>query len=498
MSNLHFHSDQKLAAEIEAYLAGNMSAAEMHHLEKAMLDDPFLADAVEGLALIESSTKRQNALNAIRKQLGIGETKKTVVAFNYQRYAAAAAIIFMFSAVFLFKDYFLINDDAKPILSEVQKDEGEEIDALNETTDITSESDDMEDQLAQEFIEKSSDETERQVESNTLREEAYKQAESIQNQQRSFDNFSSHSEKSIAAAQPAKEKEDIVETEEEAISEIRIAENNVLSEDAGFAMEADETFGDDFDMEDTISIARQELSTAKTKVSRSRKKTVAAYYDNQVVQRQIKGTITDSEKNPLPGVNVLVGSNAKGVVTDANGEFILLASSEENSLFVNYLGVKDEEVVLEEGDNEVNITIDEELETFSEVVVSSYMKKRPLNKNATGSVIYLDREDLGLPTIVTYASPKGGMKAFKAHLETNMRYPSKALEENIKGTVKLGFVVTKSGKVRDIQVLRSLGYGCDEEAIRLLKTGPDWFPKTVEDEPESSGRTVKIRFKLDD
>jgi len=106
----------------------------------------------------------------------------------------------------------------------------------------------MEDQLAQEFIEKSSDETERQVESNTLREEAYKQAESIQNQQRSFDNFSSHSEKSIAAAQPAKEKEDIVETEEEAISEIRIAENNVLSEDAGFAMEADETFGDDFDM----------------------------------------------------------------------------------------------------------------------------------------------------------------------------------------------------------------------------------------------------------
>ena len=173
MSNLHFHSDQKLAAEIEAYLVGNMSAAEMHHLEKAMLDDPFLADAVEGLALIESSTKRQHVLNAIRKQLGIAETKKTVVTFNYQRYAAAAAVILMFGAVFLFKDYFFINVDTKPVLSEVQKDE--EINALNETTDITSESEDMEDQLVQESIDKSIDETEMQEESNTLSEEAYKQ-----------------------------------------------------------------------------------------------------------------------------------------------------------------------------------------------------------------------------------------------------------------------------------------------------------------------------------
>ncbi len=64
---------------------------------------------------------------------------------------------------------------------------------------------------------------------------------------------------------------------------------------------------------------------------------------------------------------------------------------------------------------------------------------------------------------------KGGMKAMKAFIKEQLRYPKKALSEKIEGSVYLKYTVNHKGKVIDTKVISSLGYGCDEEAVRIVK-----------------------------
>ncbi len=60
------------------------------------------------------------------------------------------------------------------------------------------------------------------------------------------------------------------------------------------------------------------------------------------------------------------------------------------------------------------------------------------------------------------------------YLGEEINYPPVALQNNIQGKVLVSFVVDKEGKVKDATVLKGIGFGCDEEAIRVIKSMPDW------------------------
>lgn len=64
---------------------------------------------------------------------------------------------------------------------------------------------------------------------------------------------------------------------------------------------------------------------------------------------------------------------------------------------------------------------------------------------------------------------EGGPQALKAFIAKHLRYPKEALENHIEGTVHVRFSITKSGKVRHPKVIAGLGYGCDEEAVRVIQ-----------------------------
>ncbi len=66
-------------------------------------------------------------------------------------------------------------------------------------------------------------------------------------------------------------------------------------------------------------------------------------------------------------------------------------------------------------------------------------------------------------------SYEGGPKALKQFIAQNLRYPAKALEQKIEGTVYIKYDIDYQGNVVDAKVITSLGYGCDEEAVRLVK-----------------------------
>ncbi|MEM1137071.1 MAG: energy transducer TonB [Bacteroidota bacterium] len=96
------------------------------------------------------------------------------------------------------------------------------------------------------------------------------------------------------------------------------------------------------------------------------------------------------------------------------------------------------------------------------------------------------------------ASPKGGYQTFYAYFAKNMKYPRKALEVGISGKVFVRFVIDKDGSITQTEVVRGIGFGCDEEALRVLGTAPKWNPGKQRGRPVKQRMIIPIVFKLSD
>ena len=92
----------------------------------------------------------------------------------------------------------------------------------------------------------------------------------------------------------------------------------------------------------------------------------------------------------------------------------------------------------------------------------------------------------------------GAQTAWARYLQENMRYPTLAREKNIQGKVQLSFIVEIDGSLSEIKVLKGIGGGCDEEAIRVLKNSPQWKPGIQNGMPVRVSYTMPISFKLSD
>jgi protein TonB len=91
--------------------------------------------------------------------------------------------------------------------------------------------------------------------------------------------------------------------------------------------------------------------------------------------------------------------------------------------------------------------------------------------------------------------PGGEAKLFE-YLQKNIVYPVHARENNTQGYVYVTFVVDKQGKIRDVKLLRGIGDGCEEEAIRVVKKMPDWSPGLMQGEPVAVQYNLPVNFKL--
>ncbi len=77
-----------------------------------------------------------------------------------------------------------------------------------------------------------------------------------------------------------------------------------------------------------------------------------------------------------------------------------------------------------------------------------------------------------------------------------IRYPQIARENNIAGSVFLSFVVDKDGSIKDAKVLKGIGGGCDEEALRVLMALPNWNPGKQNGRPVPVRSSVRVNFAL--
>lgn len=92
--------------------------------------------------------------------------------------------------------------------------------------------------------------------------------------------------------------------------------------------------------------------------------------------------------------------------------------------------------------------------------------------------------------------PKDGMAAFLNYIQQNLTYPAQARDSGVEGKVFIEFVVAKDGSLQDVKAVKGIGAGCDEEAIRVIKSAPGWHAGTIAGKPVKFKMILPITFKL--
>lgn len=108
--------------------------------------------------------------------------------------------------------------------------------------------------------------------------------------------------------------------------------------------------------------------------------------------------------------------------------------------------------------------------------------------------------DQSIYNFVSMSSPPnypGGVYKFYEYLSKNIKYPTMAADNEIEGNVFVSFVVEKDGSLTDIKVDRRLGYGTDEEALRVLKMSKRWNPGMQNGRPVRVKYNIPIKFSLE-
>ena len=130
-------------------------------------------------------------------------------------------------------------------------------------------------------------------------------------------------------------------------------------------------------------------------------------------------------------------------------------------------------------ENEVNINAEADEKTVVEEYKAPVVTEEKEVEEA--EIFTVVEESPGFP---------GGDEARIKFLQENIKYPTMARESGIQGTVYVTFVVERGGNVTDVKILRGIGGGCDEEAIRVIKAMPKW------NAGKQRGKPVRVQFNM--
>jgi len=123
---------------------------------------------------------------------------------------------------------------------------------------------------------------------------------------------------------------------------------------------------------------------------------------------------------------------------------------------------------------------------LSEIVVAGY---KPNESYQSEEIFTTVEENPSFPD---------GIKNMYQYIARNLRYPEPARRAHVQGKVFVKFVVRKDGSVSDLHVLKGIGFGCDEETVRVLGSMPKWTPGKQSGKPVSVYFTMPVNFILEE
>jgi len=146
------------------------------------------------------------------------------------------------------------------------------------------------------------------------------------------------------------------------------------------------------------------------------------------------------------------------------------------------------QIKIVEDNVDVDEDIDLDVEADDETVVDEYVPPQEEDEDI--------KEDEIFTVVESMPEFPGGMGALMKYLAENIKYPPLAKESGIQGRVFINFVVEPDGSISNVKVLRGIGGGCDEEAVRVVEAMPKWKPGMQRGKPVRVSYNLPVKFTL--
>jgi hypothetical protein len=420
--------------DIERYLKGNMSAKEMHEMERAALQDPFLADAIEGYsnASLEQSHKHLNEI-AASLQAEKEDTKVVPLPSKGFYWWRVAAIIILVVGIGAGSWYITnLNNaiESKNTVAAVEENKTVNNDtvtkqAMSDTTNTSVIAQNMQSKSFQQKVKKDSNKEKRGAVVNSalsdIKSDTQKSSEDAL-----ADSFTAEDKKDVAA--------------------------NVSS------LNAPQHY-------DTVNLN----SRSKTVPTQNKQ----YLFLNNNALNDFKGRVTDNNNQPVPNA-IVIADSQRVVYTDANGYFKLKAPDSLLNVTVSSIGYASRDTLLK-SNNANNIAIAPDKNALSEVAVTGYgTKKQSMKRKANADSAY----------------PSGGWESFQEYVYKKLGKPLDTLNGNeITGDVQIEFSIDKNGIPYNFNVIKSENDETASKAIEIIKEGPRWIAT-----PKNKKGKVTIQF----
>lgn len=501
-----------LKNDIDKYLKGELSPAEMHALEKKALNDPFLADALEGAGEIQPpqfEADLHDLQQALQQRIGRKEEKKVVSLWGWSaRIAAGLAVV----AVASFVIFQITQRNKSEELSMIQEKDmtpprPKEEPAPEEEKPILSQPSIVEEKpnpiasredrkTASEAPEPASDATgageltilELEDSAPVAKTESATQAAPVTAEEKA-DKYVLKEQAEESFVQSERKKKKAVQSEDATLSPMDgyVSFNKKQPADSTFALPqgwqgrstgVPSTNGYFYNNgTNNLSVRQQPLADSTAFIFKPTPGIVAGVGVSK--PKVVTGRVTDGSGEGLPGVNVIIKGSSIGTVTNATGDY-QITLQENDKLVFSYIGYTGQEADTQK--DKVDVQMDIDAAQLSEVVVVGYEPA-------------FDKDEERAEAL-ELASPEGGRRAYKQYLEKNLTYPQQAIENKVEGRVTIQFTVESTGLLSNFSVLKGIGSGCDEEVIRLVRQGPKWYPTKRSNEAVRDRVKVRMKFVL--
>lgn len=140
--------------------------------------------------------------------------------------------------------------------------------------------------------------------------------------------------------------------------------------------------------------------------------------------------------------------------------------------------------------------VDDKVDVINTIDIVDLFEDRPIDKYIYEKKVEEIPEDVRFVRVEQMPEFKGGLRAMYGFINEIIDYPRQAKEIGISGRVFLTFVVERDGSITDVQIVRGIGGGCDEEAVRVIKAMPNWNPGKQRDQPVRVQFQMAIKFTL--
>jgi TonB family protein len=198
----------------------------------------------------------------------------------------------------------------------------------------------------------------------------------------------------------------------------------------------------------------------------------------------ITGQVTNDAGEPLPGVVVSVIGTPQLTSTNASGNFLMTLAGMKATLQFKCQGYRDHILTVTAGS-----TLAIKMYSTTKVAPPTASIAHPgteISEATAGPQVYNFSEEL--PTF------PGGDGAYSEYMRKNAHYPEEALAKHISGMVFVSFVVDEQGRVINAEITKGIGYGLDQEALRLIRLMPWWNPGKIGGKAVRVSRVLPVPF----